>query len=1021
MKINSLLESQTVSSAISNTTTSAPVFGRDEDRLEETTTSGSVTTDASPVGNVQRRSKGSMLKGIKTSAKFPNSKTVKEADEWEEDTEKRERFLQYAKQKLIAAKKNNQNITQMALALSAQDNKYFGSPFIDNPNVNNSVGFGSVTVGPREAKYTDAIARIVDWLDSSQGIAQVAAQQAAVWLQPHGKEFLERVYNDLLGMQDNTVEARQKHAVALSGYQVEHLGGRVRGSFKGLYSNDPADNMTPEVYDILSVVELEIARIKNQQLYEKDIAERKKIWDSIPMPIKQTLAAEHGMNPQQFEAMLFGETDADKIAGYYNNQRQEQPEREKAVAEGNKFLQQHGIGVQNGKFPEPRKPRPDGIMSKSEVLGKDGLVYHWQDPRAKQGDTPQGVGEAKKANTKTARKEFGKRPRAELSDKEKEQKKSESDRLWDMLQAHIAQAEKEKKLDEVNPQNFDSDEDYYDAVEADDLDLDKFGNGWDIPDEIAVLRNQLRHTTSQYARAQIENKIKRYEDIYYGDDNMEESVTEENLPVSDKKQKYVQAAKDVLKGADFDHVARVRNLDVEMLRKFVGFAHEKLSKGEYKLNRPNLEEQGMAEGYDTAEDYRAKAQWLMRTHHLRPDEAMEYAYYDTNPATWEGSPWEDDYTQGVSEEKQRLDPKCWKGYKKQGTKMKGDTRVNNCVKVDEAEISEEMLAHELYKDLQIFKHGKDKTIGKKAKSKDISKKPEDRDIVVKEGTEMKASEILNEGKPGLWANIHAKRERIKSGSGERMRKPGSKGAPSAQDFKDAAKTEAANPAQQAAIAISMKKKGQKPKSEGVDDREYNDEAGMFKNDLQTIQRVSNHLEKAIQDNENLPEWCQAKIAQAKGMVVNVMDYMISQHENGIVDTLEEEFDLIESIVEGIAVRNNVNSEAIWEDLESLTDDELYVFAVTSEPINEDWQKVNKKDKTDGMSPKAVKAYRRENPGSKLKTAVTTKPSKLKKGSKASKRRKSYCSRSKGQMNMHNISCSKTPDKAICKARRRWNC
>ena len=48
--------------------------------------------------------------------------------------------------------------------------------------------------------------------------------------------------------------------------------------------------------------------------------------------------------------------------------------------------------------------------------------------------------------------------------------------------------------------------------------------------------------------------------------------------------------------------------------------------------------------------------------------------------------------------------------------------------------------------------------------------------------------LMNEGKPGLWANIHAKRDRIKSGSGERMRKPGSKGAPSAQDFKDAAKT-----------------------------------------------------------------------------------------------------------------------------------------------------------------------------------------------------------------------------------------
>lgn len=49
------------------------------------------------------------------------------------------------------------------------------------------------------------------------------------------------------------------------------------------------------------------------------------------------------------------------------------------------------------------------------------------------------------------------------------------------------------------------------------------------------------------------------------------------------------------------------------------------------------------------------------------------------------------------------------------------------------------------------------------------------------------SDEVAEGKPGLWANIHAKRERIKAGSGERMRKPGSKGAPSAQNFKDAAK------------------------------------------------------------------------------------------------------------------------------------------------------------------------------------------------------------------------------------------
>lgn len=43
-------------------------------------------------------------------------------------------------------------------------------------------------------------------------------------------------------------------------------------------------------------------------------------------------------------------------------------------------------------------------------------------------------------------------------------------------------------------------------------------------------------------------------------------------------------------------------------------------------------------------------------------------------------------------------------------------------------------------------------------------------------------------KNGLYANINAKRQRIKEGSGEKMRKPGTKGAPTAKDFKDAAKT-----------------------------------------------------------------------------------------------------------------------------------------------------------------------------------------------------------------------------------------
>jgi len=169
-------------------------------------------------------------------------------------------------------------------------------------------------------------------------------------------------------------------------------------------------------------------------------------------------------------------------------------------------------------------------------------------------------------------------------------------------------------------------------------------------------------------------------------------------------------------------------------------------------------------------------------------------------------------------------------------------------------------------------------------------------------------------------------------------------------------------------------------------------------------------------NESINE--AANAAQQAAIAIN----MKKNHKKPKTESedLAEEFDLIESIIDNLAEHNGVDAETIWEDLESLSNDELYVFAVTT-PIMEDWQKANKRDRTAGMSQKAVNAYRRENPGSKLKTAVTTKPSKLKKGSKASKRRKSYCSRSRGQMKMHNISCAKTPDKAICKARRRWNC
>ena len=87
-------------------------------------------------------------------------------------------------------------------------------------------------------------------------------------------------------------------------------------------------------------------------------------------------------------------------------------------------------------------------------------------------------------------------------------------------------------------------------------------------------------------------------------------------------------------------------------------------------------------------------------------------------------------------------------------------------------------------------------------------------------------------------------------------------------------------------------------------------------------------------------------------------------------------------------------------------------------IQEDWQDVNRKDKTDGLSQAAVNAYRRENPGSKLQTAVTEKKPK----GKRAKRRKSFCSRMSGmKKRLTSAKNARDPDSPINKALRRWNC
>jgi hypothetical protein len=252
---------------------------------------------------------------------------------------------------------------------------------------------------------------------------------------------------------------------------------------------------------------------------------------------------------------------------------------------------------------------------------------------------------------------------------------------------------------------------------------------------------------------------------------------------------------------------------------------------------------------------------------------------------------------------------------------------------------------------------------------------------------------MTEESKGLWANIHAKQNRIKHGSGEKMRKPGSKGAPSAQNFKDAA-NEAANPAQQAAIAINMKKHHQKPKNKGLAEESLNEFAPRNGDDREPD-------EEEILKQLAAQWWLGTEQQMAKAQkTLAAMGWDIGQDESGDDDA-------------GVFLIRAGDDNG----------DSYIAFNHSDLELNEGetWSKHNN-PRAGGMSKKSVSSYRRSHPGSKIQTAVTTKPSKLKKGSKAAKRRKSFCARMKGMKKSRtSAKTARDPNSNINKSLRRWNC
>jgi len=192
-------------------------------------------------------------------------------------------------------------------------------------------------------------------------------------------------------------------------------------------------------------------------------------------------------------------------------------------------------------------------------------------------------------------------------------------------------------------------------------------------------------------------------------------------------------------------------------------------------------------------------------------------------------------------------------------------------------------------------------------------------------------------KRGLWDNIHAKRERIKRGSGEHMRKPGSKGAPTDQDFK-------------------------------------------------------NSQSEAYTNGE--PQSSDPKDASSRFIGSDSLTNVYRNSTPG--QSLSKTAKIVKKVIK---------EQRVCEDCDC--------------HLKED--KKGYKSESGGLTQKGRDHYNRES-GGHLKAPVTTEPSKLKKGSKAANRRKSFCARMGGmKKKLTGSEASHDPDSRINKALRKWNC
>tara|TARA_R100001480_G_scaffold16100_3_gene25034 strand:+ start:762 stop:2828 length:2067 start_codon:yes stop_codon:yes gene_type:complete len=332
---------------------------------------------------------------------------------------------------------------------------------------------------------------------------------------------------------------------------------------------------------------------------------------------------------------------------------------------------------------------------------------------------------------------------------------------------------------------------------------------------------------------------------------------------------------------------------------------------------------------------------------------------------------------------QHFSEKCWKGYEKKGMKTMFGKRYPNCVKKEEVEVLDE---RQKDSDNQRLSQERGRSNYGKASIRNVratgmggnAADPAERGAVIdarhkahkeKRGVKTKGmSEAKVDDKKVFGVTADRNERRFGKKGAFDMQGSGSRG----QD-----------PSERAKLAA---KRGEEHRARrGVKTKGVKEEVGVSTNAAMMKARKEAELRKKEQD------------AVAKKMRKEEITTLQDANGNDFVQVID--------VISSKKVMSDWRNELSEDDMKGMS-------------VKSGHKRPTKSGA--GMTKKGVEAYRRRNPGSKLKTAVTTEPSKLKKGSKDANRRKSYCARSAGQMKKF-PKAAKDPNSRLRQARRRWNC